>query len=89
MVKDQNHSSNKQRDYFFITLRHEVQSISIQQIFKFLQVQSQKQSAITKLALMRTATGKEDPEFPLLQRISQLELPASDIVAQINVSEFK
>jgi hypothetical protein len=30
-----------------------------------------------KLSLMRTATGKEDPELPLLQRISSLELPAS------------
>jgi hypothetical protein len=25
-----------------------------------------------KLAVMRTATGKEDPELPLLQRISSL-----------------
>ena len=51
-----------------------------------------------KLALMRTATGKEDPELPLLlrisslelpllQRISSLELPASEIAAQINVSQ--
>jgi hypothetical protein len=32
-----------------------------------------------KLDLMRTATGKEDPELPLLQRISSLDLPASDI----------
>jgi hypothetical protein len=37
-----------------------------------------------KLALMRTATGKEDPELALLQRISSLELPASEIAAQIN-----
>ena len=37
-----------------------------------------------KLALTRTATGKEDPELPLLQRISSLELPASEIAAQIN-----
>uniref|UniRef100_A0A4W5PKW2 Uncharacterized protein n=1 Tax=Hucho hucho TaxID=62062 RepID=A0A4W5PKW2_9TELE len=36
-------------------------------------------SAMMKLALMRTATGKEDPELPLLQRISSLELPASEI----------
>ena len=40
-----------------------------------------------KLALMRTATGKE--ELPLLQRISLLELPASEIAAQVNASEFK
>ena len=39
-----------------------------------------------KLALMRTATGMDDPELPLLQRISSLELPASEIAAQINPS---
>ena len=37
-----------------------------------------------KFALMRTATGKEDPELSLLQRISSLELPASEMAAQIN-----
>ena len=37
-----------------------------------------------KLAIMGTDRGKEDPELPLLQRISSLELPASEIVAQIN-----
>jgi hypothetical protein len=36
---------------------------------------------------MRTATGKEDPELPLLPRISSLELPASEIAAQINSSQ--
>uniref|UniRef100_A0A4W5RBX0 Fibronectin type-III domain-containing protein n=1 Tax=Hucho hucho TaxID=62062 RepID=A0A4W5RBX0_9TELE len=42
---------------------------------KFLQVQSQKpSSAVMKLALIRTATGTEDPELALLQRISSLEL---------------
>ena len=40
-----------------------------------------------KLALMRTATGKDDPELPLLQRISSLELPASEMFAQINTSQ--
>jgi hypothetical protein len=30
-------------------------------------------SAMMKLALMRTATGKENPELPLLQRTSSLE----------------
>ena len=40
---------------------------------------SQKPSrAMMKLALLRTATGKEDPELPLLQRISSLELTTSD-----------
>jgi hypothetical protein len=40
-----------------------------------------------KLALMRTATGREDPELPLLQRIRSLELPASEIAGQINASQ--
>jgi hypothetical protein len=40
-----------------------------------------------KLALMRTTTGKEDPELPLLQRIHSLELTASQIAAQINASQ--
>ena len=40
-----------------------------------------------KLALMRTATGKEDPELPLLQRISSLELTAPQIAAQMNASQ--
>ena len=58
--------------------------------FQELQLQSQKpSSAMMKLAIMRTITGKEDPELPLLQRISSLELPASEIVAQINTSEFR
>ena len=39
-----------------------------------------------KLALMRTTTRKEDPELPLLQRITSLELPASKIASQINAS---
>jgi hypothetical protein len=43
-----------------------------------------------KLALMRPVTGKEDTELPLLQRISSLELPASEIAAQINaLTEFR
>jgi hypothetical protein len=40
-----------------------------------------------KLALMRIATGKEDPELPLLQRKSSLELPASEIAVQKNASQ--
>jgi hypothetical protein len=39
------------------------------------------------LAFMRTATGKEDPKLPLLQRIRSLELPASEIAAQINAPQ--
>ena len=54
-----------------------------------IQVQSQKpSSAMMKLALMRTTTGKEDTELPLL-KISSLELTAPQIAAQINASEFK
>ena len=40
-----------------------------------------------KLALTSTATGKEDPELPLLKRISSLELTAPQIAAQINASQ--
>ena len=51
-------------------------------------MQSQKpSSAIMKLALMRTTTGKEDPELPLLHRITSLELTAHQIAAQINDSQ--
>ena len=51
-------------------------------------MQLQKPSSIMmKLSLMRTAKGKEDPELPLLQRISSLELTAPQIAAQINASK--
>ena len=40
-----------------------------------------------KLTLMRTATGKGEPELPLLQRLISLELPASEIADQINASQ--
>ena len=42
---------------------------------------------MVKLALMRTGTGKENPELPLQQRISSLEVPVSEVVAQINASQ--
>jgi hypothetical protein len=59
-----------------------------QELLKFLQVQLQKPSSpMMKLALIRTATGMEDPELPLLQRISSLEFTAPQIAAQINVSQ--
>ena len=59
-----------------------------QELRKFLQVKSQKPSStMTKLALMRTSTGKEDPALPLLQRINSLELTAPQIAAQINASQ--
>ena len=63
-------SSNKQRE---MTVHHYFKTWSVnEEHFKnFLQVQSQKPSrAMMKLALMRTTTGKEDPELPILQRIS-------------------
>ena len=51
-------------------------------------MQLQKPSSVMmKLSLMRNVTGKEDPELPLLQRISSLEFPASEIAAQINASQ--
>jgi hypothetical protein len=40
-----------------------------------------------ELALMRTATGMEEPELLLLQRIRSLELTASENAAQINASQ--
>ena len=49
-------------------------------------MQSQKpSSAMMKLALMRTATVKEDSEIPLLQGISSL--PTPQIAAQIHASQ--
>jgi hypothetical protein len=38
-----------------------------------MKVSQKPSSAMMKLALMRTATGKEDPELFLLQRINALE----------------
>ena len=65
------------------------QSGKILEFWKFLQVQLEKpSSAMMKLSLMRTTTGKEDPELPLLQMISSLDLPASEISAQINASQI-
>ena len=40
-----------------------------------------------KLALMRTATAKENPELSLLQRIHSLELNAPQIAAKIIASQ--
>jgi hypothetical protein len=77
----------KQREDYFKTCVS--QYATFQEFRKFLQVQSQKPGTTMKLALMRAAIGKKDPELPLRQRISSLELPASEIAAQINVSEFK
>jgi hypothetical protein len=63
---------SKEKQQAIITLRHEGQSIRT--ILRKFLVQSQKpSSAMIKRSLMRTATGKEDAELPLLQRISSLE----------------
>jgi hypothetical protein len=65
--------------------------INASQISRSLKVSSsaveKPSSAMMKLALMGTATGKEDPEVPLVQRISSLELTALQIAAQINASQ--
>jgi hypothetical protein len=66
-------SSNKQREMSIITLRHEGQLMrKIKNFEGFFKCTHKPSSAMMKLALMRTATGKEDPELPLLQRISSL-----------------
>ena len=78
LVKDQVHimartaQISKEKRQSIITLKHEDQQMQ-NNSSKFLQVQSQNSSsAMMKLALMRTATEKEDPELLLLQRISLL-----------------
>jgi hypothetical protein len=79
-----NNSANKQRETTVC------QSGKCEELGKFLQVQLQKPlSVMMKLAVMRTGTEKVNPELPLLKRISSLELPASEMAAQINASEFK
>ena len=70
----------KEKRQSIITIRHEGQSIrKFQELWKFLQVQSIKPSnTAMKLSLMRTATGMEDQELPLLQRINSLVNCISD-----------
>jgi hypothetical protein len=82
-----NRSSKQQKRQSIITLRHEGQSIRKMKNFVslFLQVQPQKPSSATmNLALMRTATGR-----PRVNSAAEDELPASEMAAQINASEFK
>ena len=80
---------SKEKWQSIITLRHEGQSM--RNISRTLKVSSsavaKPSSTMMKLALMRTVTGVEDPELLLQQRISSLELPASEISAQINASQ--
>ena len=88
MVKDQVHimartaQISKEKRQSIITLRHEGQSI-----WKISRTSQKPSSAMMTLALMRTATGKEDQELPMLQRVISLELPASQIAAQLNASQ--
>ena len=70
---------SKEKQQSIITLRQEGQSS--RKISRTLNVSSSavaKTNAMMKLALMRTAPGQEDQELPLLQKISSLELPASE-----------
>ena len=71
---------SKEKWQSIITWRHH----SIQNISRTFKVSS---SAVAKTIKRYDETGKEDPEVPLLQRISSLEWPASDIAAQINASQ--
>jgi hypothetical protein len=83
LVKDQVHIMARIAQIYTEKYMKVSQSRKCQELLKFLQVQSQKpSSAMMKLALIRPATGKEYPELPLLQRISSLELPVSEIAAQ-------
>ena len=62
------------------------QSGTFEELFKFLQVQSQKpSSAMMELALMRTATGIGRPG---VTSAAEDEFPASEIAAQINASQI-
>ena len=64
------------------------------------QISKEKQQSITTLrhkvsrtlkvsssAVAKTTIRYEDPELPLPQRLTSLELPASEIAAQINASQ--
>jgi hypothetical protein len=66
---------SKEKRQSIITLRHEGQLIW--NILRSLTVSSSVVSKTIK---------RSDPELPLLQRISSVELPASEIAAQINAS---
>ena len=74
-----------------ITLRHEGQSMqNTSRTFKVSSAVAKSIKRYDELALMRTTTGKEDPEFPLLQGISSAaEFTSPQIAAKINASEFK
>ena len=71
---------SKEKRQSIITLRQEGQSI--RKISRTLNVSSsavaKTTNAMMKLAFMRTTPGQEDQELPLLQKISSLELPASE-----------
>jgi hypothetical protein len=54
-----------------------------------MQSQKPSSSVMIKLALMRTATGKEDPELPLLQRISSIVTSLRNCSPKKCFTEFK
>ena len=95
LVKDQVHiiaitaQISKGKWQSIITLRHEGQSI-----WKMSRTLKVSSSAVSKTIKRYDDTGSHEdrnrkgrpPELPLLQRISSLELPASEIAAQINAS---
>ena len=83
---------SKEKRQSIITLRHEGQSI--RNISRTLNISS---IAVAKTIKRYDETGShedhhrkgKDPELPMLQRRSSIELPVSEIAAQINASEFK
>ena len=89
LVKDQVHIMVRtpqisKEKWQSITLRHKGQSI-----WKMSRTLNVYSSAMMKLAIMRTATGKEDPELPLLQRISSLVTSLRNCSSNKCFTEFK
>lgn len=60
---------SKEKRQLVITLRHEGKL----KISRTLNVSSSCKNAMMKLALMRTASGKENQELHLLHRVSSLD----------------
>ena len=93
MVKDQVHimaitaQISKEKRQSVITLRYEgVQSIRDMSRTLFVSSSAVAKTIKRYVETGSHAIGKEDPELHLLQRISSLELPASEFAAQINAS---
>ena len=81
-------SSNKQREttvhHYFKTWR----SVNAEHFKSFKSLFKDSRKTIKHNDEILSAIGKEDPELPLLQRISSLELSASEVAAQINASQL-